>query len=158
MAKLIDIQAYPINKLLSRLLQDKTTKQNIIFATDAYADCGEEYGERQQITEDKLLGFGKVRIVPRVEKAAEEQLLRTRKKAEVFTPSWIVNRMNNHCDAEWFGRQDVFNTEDGVTWITTPGSIPFDKPGDWKKYVDSRRIEITCGEAPYICLCVIKKQ
>lgn len=150
MANLIDIQAYPINKLLSRLLQDKTTKQNIIFATDAYADCGEEYGERQQITEDKLLGFGKVRIVPRVEKAAEEQLLRTRKKAEVFTPSWIVNRMNNHCDAEWFGRQDVFNTEDGVTWITTPGSIPFDKPGDWKKYVDSRRIEITCGEAPYI--------
>jgi len=28
--------------------------------------------------------------------------------------------------------------------------IDFKKPTDWKKYVDSRRLEITCGEAPYL--------
>ena len=28
--------------------------------------------------------------------------------------------------------------------------IEFEKQNDWKKYVDSKRLEITCGEAPYI--------
>lgn len=33
------------------------------------------------------------------------------KKAEVFTPAWLCNLMNNHCDEDWFGRSDVFNVE-----------------------------------------------
>lgn len=104
MSKLIDFESYPISPVLDRLLQDKTTKQNIIFATDAYLENGPDFAETAQITVDKLLGYMKIKIQPRVEKAAEEQLARTRKKAEVFTPSWIVNKMNNHCDEEWFGR------------------------------------------------------
>lgn len=136
--------------VLDRLLQDKTTKQNIIFATDAYAENGEGFSETSQITVGKLLGFGKIKIQPRVEKAADEQLSRTRKKAEIFTPSWIVNKMNNHCDEEWFGRPNVFNTEDGTSWVTNTTPIMFEGKNTWKKYVDSRRLEITCGEAPYI--------
>lgn len=31
-----------------------------------------------------------------------------------------------------------------------PVPVPFAKPKDWQKYVDSRRLEITCGEAPFI--------
>ena len=58
--------------------------------------------------------------------------------------------MNNHCDAEWFGREDVFNREVGHTWVLTVDKIAFEKPKDWQKYVDSKRLEITCGEAPYI--------
>ena len=58
--------------------------------------------------------------------------------------------MNNHCDAEWFGRENVFNIEHGQAWEPTSDKIAFDKPKDWQKYIDSKRLEITCGEAPYI--------
>ena len=72
MSKLIDFESYPISPVLDRLLQDKTTKQNIIFATDAYLENGPDFAETAQITVDKLLGYMKIKIQPRVEKAAEE--------------------------------------------------------------------------------------
>lgn len=56
MSKLIDFESYPISPVLDRLLQDKTTKQNIIFATDAYLENGPDFAETAQITVDKLLG------------------------------------------------------------------------------------------------------
>lgn len=102
------------------------------------------------MTEDVLLGFDSCDIQPRVYKTASEQTKRTRKRAEVFTPAWIVNLMNNHCDAEWFGRTDVFNHQDGHEWKIITDPITFPEGKDWKQYVDSRRLEITCGEAPYI--------
>lgn len=102
------------------------------------------------MTEGVLLGFDSCDIQPRVYKAAAEQTERTRKRAEVFTPAWIVNQMNNHCDAEWFGRADVFNHQDGQKWTVSTEPITFPEGKDWKQYVDSRRLEITCGEAPYI--------
>ncbi len=148
---MIDIFSYPVSPALDNLLQDKTTKQNIIFATDAYAGLGDGYGERDYITKEKLTDFTRtITLQSRVEKAAETQQARTRKKAEVFTPSWIVNKMNNHCDTEWFGRENVFNTEQGQTWMTNREPIVFDGKRTWRKYADSKRIEITCGEAPYI--------
>ena len=150
MKRLIDLESYPVQLVLDRLLQDKTTKQNIIFATDVYSENGEKFAETSPITVEKLLGFKKIRIQPRVEKAADEQLARTRKKAEVFTPSWIINKMNNHCDEEWFGRPNVFNTEDGTGWVTNTAPIAFEDKTSWKAYVDSKRLEITCGEAPYV--------
>lgn len=150
MKRLIDLESYPVRPVLERLLQDKTTKQNIIFATDAYLENGDDFTETSQITVEKLLGFDKIIIQPRVEKAADEQLARTRKKAEVFTPGWIVNKMNNHCDEEWFGRPNVFNTEDGTGWVTNETPIAFEGKATWKSYVDSKRLEITCGEAPYV--------
>ena len=58
--------------------------------------------------------------------------------------------MNNHCDEEWFGRAEVFNREVEHTWVINTEKIEFEKPKDWQKYVDSKRLEITCGEAPYI--------
>lgn len=150
MDNLINIEAYPVRPILDGLLQDKTTKQNIIFATDAYLENGPEFGETEQITIDKLLGYRKIKIQPRVKKAAEEQLARTRKKAEVMTPGWIINKMNNRCDEEWFGRPDVFNQENGTGWVTNTAPIHFEGKRTWKAYVDSKRLEITCGEAPYI--------
>ncbi len=146
--KLININEYPVRDMLGALLKDKTTKKNIIFATDAYAEFGVD--SKAQITEQVLLGFGALAIQPRVLKSMEEQSERTKKKAEVFTPSWICNKMNNHCDTEWFGREEVFNREADHTWVTNTGKIEFEKPKDWQKYVDSKRLEITCGEAPYI--------
>ena len=50
MTELIEINAYPVKNVLSRLLLDKTTGKNIIFATDDYA----RYGcyDTDQITEN----------------------------------------------------------------------------------------------------------
>lgn len=148
MEKLIDIESYPVSNVLKALIKDKTTGKNIIFATDAYVDSGID--AKTQITEGNLRGFGALAIQPRVFKSLEEQTTRTRKKAEVFTPSWICNKMNNHCDTEWFGRENVFNKENEHTWETITDKVEFEKPNDWQKYVDSKRLEITCGEAPYI--------
>ena len=50
MEKLIDLYSFPVRPVLERLLEDKTTKQNIIFATDAYADIGEGLKETDHIT------------------------------------------------------------------------------------------------------------
>ena len=146
--KLVNIMAFPVRNVLPALLEDKTTKKNIMFATGAYQDFG--ISAKDQITEEILLGFGAFAIQPRVCKSFQEQFERTRNKAEVFTPSWICNKMNNHCDAEWFGREDVFNREVNHTWVINMDKIKFDNPDDWQKYVDSKRLEITCGEAPYI--------
>lgn len=150
MKTLIDINNYPVSVVLKTLVKDKTTGQNIILATTARSKRGRVFGKTKQITEELLQSIGTDLIQPRVAKSLEKQAERTREKAEVFTPSWICNKMNNHCDAEWFGRENVFNTEDGQSWKPTTRPIKFEGECDWQKYVDSKRLEITCGEAPYI--------
>ena len=45
MEKLIDVNAYPIIDVLPILLKDKSTKQNIIWATDAYTYRGTGYND-----------------------------------------------------------------------------------------------------------------
>ena len=150
MEKLIEISSYPIANVLDLLLQDKSTKKNIIWATDTYEEFGEEFSDKVQMNASSLLWRTEL-IRPRIEKSLEAQALRTRKKAEVFTPAWLCNRMNNILDEEWFGRTDVFNTEnEDHTWTVTEGQIEFPKGKKWQQYVDSRRLEITCGEAPYL--------
>lgn len=143
MDKLIDLASDSVKKAINILLKDRTTGHNIIFATEAY----DTISFTEYITKKKL---SLIDLQPRVSKSIEEQTLRTRKKAEVFTPSWICNKMNNHCDKEWFGRKNVFNTELGHNWIITEGNIEFPEGKSWKDYVDSKRLEITCGEAPYL--------
>ena len=150
MDKIIDLNAYPVRNLLKLLLKDKTTKQNIIFATSAYSTDGNPIKETDQMTETILRGFNSCEIQPRVLKSQEQQQERTKAKAEVFTPSWICNKMNNHCDEEWFGRTGIFNIELENGWMVTNSPVPFEHEGDWMKYIDSKRLEITCGEAPYI--------
>ena len=148
MKELIDINMFPVRNVLKTLLQDKTTGKNIIFATDNYL----EYGctDTDQITENALLGFASIDLQPRVLKAQSEQSERTRKKAEVFTPTWICNFMNNHCDEVWFDKANVFNKQAGESWKPVNLKIPFKKPEDWQAYILSRRLEITCGEAPFL--------
>lgn len=96
LSEIIDLRSYPVKDVLDLLLADKTTHKNIIFATDAYASLGEEFGDDCQITPVLLLGIDSCVIQPRIAKALSEQQDRTRKKAEVFTPAWICNKMNNY--------------------------------------------------------------
>lgn len=136
--------------MLQLLLIDKTTKQNIIWATKSYEDYGDEYSERKHITKEAIFNIAAIDFQPRVSKSLAQQEERTRKKAEVFTPAWICNKMNNHCDADWFGREGAFNTETEQNWVVNNEKVAFGEKNTWKKYVDSKRLEITCGEAPYI--------
>ena len=148
--KLIDIESNPVESLLDILLQDKSTKKNIIWATDTYEKYGRGFTDKEQIDRNLLLQHANI-IKPRIQKSQEAQAARTRKKAEVFTPAWLCNMMNNYCDQEWFGRKDVFNIEnEDHTWTVIEEPIEFPKRKTWKHYVDSRRLEITCGEAPYL--------
>lgn len=146
MEKLINLESYPVQVALRRLLADKTTKKSIIFATDIYSRY--QIKAKYPVTENALKTIS---LQPRVEKTSEEKAHRTKTKAEVFTPSWIVNQMNNFCDEDWFGRKAVFNTEnDGHSWTTNESKILFSDKQSWQDYVKLRRLEITCGEAPFV--------
>lgn len=138
-------------KILKILLKDKTTKKNILWCTKDYEYLGDEYDECAEMSVELITGAFFNVIQPRAAKSKEVQERRIRKRAEVFTPSWICNEQNNQVDEAWFGRPNVFNTPNGTSWITTKGKIPFeDEKKTWKKYVEAKRLEITCGEAPYL--------
>lgn len=140
----------------AKLLKDHTTRKNIIWATDSYKNLGQGYGFHDTIEVEKIIKDGRAIIQPRVVKEKEEQIKRSKDKAEVFTPSWICNAQNNLIDEAWFGRPNVFNEEisgdDNHIWIPTEGKIEFpdEKGKTWKDYVKDIRLEITCGEAPYL--------
>ena len=140
------------NDILDILLLDRTTGRNIIWASDDYESYGESYEAKYPITVFQITKENKDIIQPRVTKNKKEQLSRTKGKAEVFTPSWICNLQNNLIDSQWFGRENVLNTVDNCTWKSTQEYIKFPegKMHSWQKYVDERRLEITCGEAPYL--------
>lgn len=143
------------NELLGILLFDHTTRKNIFWGTDNYAKLGEGYQVHDEITIERITGDNGNIVKPRVKKSKAEQLSRIKDKAEVFTPSWICNLQCNVVDESWFGRKDVFNTEttdaDGKhSWIVNTDKITFPEGKTWKDYVRSNRLEITCGEAPYL--------
>lgn len=143
---------YP-TRILETLLQDRTTGRNIIWADNEYEALGEGYMGDDEITVEKITGLSSGVIKPRIAKEQEHQSKRTKSRAEVFTPSWLCNQMNNDIDAAWFSRRDVFNIEDNQTWHTGQGPIIFPKKKGygWHAYVESPRLEITCGEAPFVC-------
>lgn len=137
--------------LLKLLLKDKTTRGNIMWCTKDYESYGSAYYEHSQMKIELITGIFSNIIQPRAAKSKAVQEQRIKKRAEVFTPSWICNEQNNQVDEAWFGRSNVFNTPNGTSWVTKTEKIEFkDKKKNWKAYVDAKRLEITCGEAPYI--------
>ena len=139
-------------QVLAVLLIDRSTKKNIVWATDDYIDFGVGYSPESEISIDKISGLHSFIITPRILKEKQKQSNRTRNKAEVFTPSWICNEQNNLVDEQWFGRADVFNIAGDKGWKTVKTKIAFpSKPGKtWQDYIRAKRMEITCGEAPYL--------
>lgn len=160
-ADIIETEIFELSpELLNTLLVDRTmstdTEQvNIFWATDNYAHLGAGYQYYDQIRLEAITGRNGNIIVPRAVKSRELQQQRSRRMAEVFTPSWVCNEQNNLVDGAWFGRDGVFNTgvvkPDGThTWIVNPDPITFPEGKSWREYVDEVRMEITCGEAPYL--------
>jgi len=144
---------YP--EVLETLLRDHTTQQNIFWATNNYNYLGEGYEFSTPILPEYITGKNGNIIMPRVQKDKEMQQSRVRDMAEVFTPSWICNAQNNLIDNAWFGSENLFNTEitnlDGLnTWQVNTNKITFPEGKTWKHYVRDTRMEMTCGEAPYL--------
>lgn len=143
-------EQYP--EVLEMLLKDHTTGKNIFWATDSYSHLGKGYQFNDEIKIEHITEKNGMIIRPRVLKERTEQNERTKGMAEVFTPSWVCNVQNNLVDDVWFGQAGVFNTEEGNghKWIENPGKIQFPEGKSWKSYVRATRMEITCGEAPYL--------
>ncbi len=147
------VEKYP--QVLYSLLLDNTTGKNIIWATDNYEHLGDLYSYHSPILPELITGdYGSI-IMPRVHKDKILQINRSKEMAEVFTPSWICNAQNNLIDNAWFEREGVFNSEivlsNGTkSWEVNQEKISFPKSKTWKDYVKNKRLEISCGEAPYI--------
>lgn len=151
--ELIDVKEEKLlsidTELLNILLKDNSSGKNIIWATDDYTQNGVGFEFDSEITINKITGKYKDLIRPRAKKTKKEKEKRARNNAEVFTPSWICNEQNNLADEEWLDKKNVFNTPTNNGWITNYNNIKFDKK-TWEEYVKSTRLEITCGEAPYL--------
>ena len=152
-----DIMEYD-SALMPLLLLDRTRttegeSHNIIWATDNYLQNGPEYAEWGEISVESVTGENGLVLRPRVDKTKEEQERRSREKAEVFTPAWICNRQNNLVDCAWFGAgESPFNTETADGWVSKPEPVPFPtaEGKTWQDYVKDTRLEMACGEAPYL--------
>lgn len=164
MEQLIDFHAPEVQAVLDTLLKDRSTSKNIIWATDPPEELQtvmyEPVTDRSQITTQQL-GLTHYEVVlPRMMKQTDTQQQRTRKKGEVFSPAWVCNKMNNALDADWFrglGAEETagqFTVELPQGWQTveTPVQFPVCKGRTpaWVQYVQSRRLEVTCGEAPFL--------
>ena len=125
----IDISEESLSKeladLLKILLKDRTTKKNIVWATHSYELLGKGFAPSDRITPSRVTGNYANLIQPRSEKSKYEQKDRTKIRAEVFTPTWLVAKQNGYVESEL-------------------GSLSLEE------YVDLRWLEITCGEAPYM--------
>jgi len=143
-------EQYP--EAFTQLLRDHTTQKNIFWATHDYESLGAGFQYSDNILPENITGANGTIIKPRVLKSKEDQTGRVKDMAEVFTPSWICNAQNNLVDEAWFGRPDVFNVEDPAnhSWQTTPSPVTFPEGKTWRDYVRATRMEITCGEAPYL--------
>lgn len=137
-------------ELLKILLQDHSSKKNIIWATENYKRHGEIYNADNEITVSAVLSKKPLLIKPRVSKSKREQQMRSKNSAEVFTPSWLCNSQINLIDEAWFGYSNVFNIEEDKSWKVNPERIIFPIEKSWQDYISDIRLEISCGEAPYI--------
>jgi len=126
-----NIRSRKPQQLLEILLLDRTKSStnnplNIIWANDNYKEYDAvSYAAQAQIRPDLITAKQSSLIMPRARKAAALQKKRTKTKAEVFTPTWIVKKQIDAAECDY-------------------------KDDDLKTYVSRKWLEITCGEAPYM--------
>lgn len=112
--------------LIDRTKSTKKTTKNIIWANSNYTEhSAKYYAPTAQIKPALITGKMERLIIPRALKSQNIQKERTRSKAEVFTPTWIVKKQNDAVE------QNYLND-------------------DVQTYISRMWLEITCGEAPYM--------
>ena len=85
--KLIDLDSYPVEIALNTLLKDKTTRKNIIFATDIYSSYA--IGEKASVTKNAL---NVISIQPRVEKSMKKKPSGQKQKLRYLLPAGLLIR------------------------------------------------------------------
>lgn len=75
-------------ELIQLLLKDRTTRRNIIWASDSYSKMGLQYQPNKPIKINLITNGAGNLIKPRSQKAKNEQIERTKGRAEVFTPTY----------------------------------------------------------------------
>ena len=128
--------------------------RNIVWATQDYEDLG--IHADQQITLD-VLNANPSLIAQRTTKARDAQAVRTKKRAEIFTPAWLVNFQNDVVDHAWSAGHEPYDdaipdASAGIVRPLRPTLPAFDDVSGkaWENYVDRRVLEVACGEAPYL--------
>lgn len=111
--------------LLNILLKDRTTKRNIKWASPSYKGMGKPFHAEREIRAALITGKYGTIIQPRVEKSKQKQELRTKKRAEVFTPAWLVDKQVRMVEQET-------------------------GPMDFNSYIRRKWLELACGEGPYM--------
>ncbi|MDR2387005.1 MAG: Eco57I restriction-modification methylase domain-containing protein [Deltaproteobacteria bacterium] len=100
--------------------------KNIIWANDNYQQYDPmAYAPTGPIKPELITGQRALLIRPRALKTKALRKERTRTKAEVFTPTWVVKMQNDTAEESYKG-------------------------DDLERYVGRKWLEITCGEAPYM--------
>lgn len=113
------------HNLLKVLLHDYTTNKPIVWGTNLYAYLGAGFEPQDSILPAKVTGYNLELVLPRLSKPQGVQKTRTKIRAEVFTPTHLVDKQVRVVLDEM---QDI----------------------SFEAYIESRWLEITCGEAPYI--------
>ena len=160
------MRSYPIlEAALPTLLEDKTPgyinrrkMPNIVWATDSYQHIDRKiFAPNAPITLEALeiLRECGEDLRPRVLKRDDERRKRSKEHAEVFTPARLCAKMNDYLDQDWFGCETpVFTETDADGWTCVDAYRDYFDYEGWEKgaekYLKSRRLEITCGEAPFI--------
>ena len=116
-------------KILDILLLDRTrsttrSHQNIIWANSNYRSKGKAYSQTSQIKSSLITGKMKDVIKSRAFKSKDIQKARTKQKAEVFTPTWVIKQQIDEVST---AQRDDLDSHIKIKWL-----------------------EIACGEAPYI--------
>jgi hypothetical protein len=112
--------------LLDRTASTQDAPKNIIWANDNYVEYNPTaYAGTAPITPELITGERGALIMPRALKTKALQKERTKKRAEVFTPTWVVKKQNDVIDENY-------------------------KSDDLETYTSRKWLEITCGEAPYM--------
>lgn len=149
------LKATGVNVQNVNAVKPKAKLAHVIFAVDDYAVDNPKYTANAVVPEDMNFDL----IIPRSAKAKAIQKRRVKEKAEVFTPTWVCNVQNNLIDDHTVG-QGAFNThpksgdtEDQKSWEPSNSPVVFKNTENIKaaeEYIDSNRLEITCGEGPYL--------
>jgi len=147
------LNQYP--KVLDILLCDKTTKKNIIWATDNYKKLWEKYCFDEPIKIKLITGVNKNIIMPRILKNKDIQNTRVKDMGEVYTPAWVCNDQINSIDNKWLDEKNYFNiryikNNGSVSWKTNKNKIEFLNDKTWLDYISNTILEISCWEAPYL--------
>ena len=151
-------------QVMETLLIDRTTGNNILWGTDDYcrSENDADHAHGSQIRMDLITAENDGIIKPRAMKSRDAQKARSKDKAEVFTPAWICNAQNNLVDEAWFGYKNPFNAlnsnkKSPHEYTIAPlkkrdpeQKVIFPEGKTWQDYVLLNRMEVTCGEAPYL--------